>query len=68
MEKILQIVSGHELVNSLTALTMAQAILIKTIVRKDLIEDFVEVYSKALKKSIINAEVSVMKIKMKENG
>lgn len=67
-EKILRVVSGQRSAEILTALTMATAVIVKSCVKKDLMEEFIEEFKNSLIKSVRKADVTIAIVKMKENG
>lgn len=67
-EKILRVVSGQRSAEILTALTMATAVIVKSCVKKDLMEEFFEEFKNNLIKSVRKADVTIAIVKMKENG
>ena len=67
-EKILSVVSGQGSAEILTALTMATAVIVKSCVKKDLVEEFAEELKNELVNSVRKANVTIAIVKMKENG
>ena len=67
-EKILGVVSGQGSAEILTALTMATAVIVKSCVKKDLVEEFAESFKNGLIGAIKMANVKIAIIKMNDNG
>lgn len=68
IDKILNVVSGQKPSEILTALTMATAVIVKSCVKKDQVEEFAEVFKNGLINFVNKADVTIAIVKMNGNG
>ena len=67
-DKILSVVSGQNSADILTALTLATAVIVKSCIKKDQVEEFAESFKKGLITAARMANVTIAIIKMNDNG
>ena len=66
--KNLDVVSGQRSAEILAALTLATAVIVKSCVKKDLVEEFAEEFKNELVNAARKANVTIAIVKMNENG